>query len=98
MHRQPVAVLLLSIFLVFVVLYHGRVVTAGSFDWAAAALADTAVFQPETEASDGVQQTSTNNVARTLSAPFRALGRLFGGRKNDQQARTRTEKDKPKFE
>jgi len=38
MHRQPVALLLLSIFLVFVVLHHGRVVTAGSFDWAAAAL------------------------------------------------------------
>ena len=99
MHRQPVAVFLLSIFLVFVVLHHGRVVTAGSFDWAAAALADTAALQPETEASDGVQQTSTNNVARTLSAPFRALGRLFGGgRKDNQQARTRTEKDKPKFE
>jgi len=99
MHRQPVALLLLSIFLVFVVLHHGRVVTAGSFDWAAAALADSAVLPTETEATDAAQKKNGNGVARVLSAPFRALGRLFGGgRKDDQQAKARTEKDKPKFE
>ena len=100
MHRQPVALLLLSIFLVFVVLHHERVVTAGSFDWATAALADSAMLPTDTtEATDAAEKKSGNGVARVLSAPFRALGRLFGGgRKDDQQAKARGEKDKPKFE
>src|SRR5689334_21162470 len=107
MHRQPVALLLLSIFLVFVVLDRSRVVTAGTFDWATAAIAGTDLAASETDPSDSSQKKSGNSVARVLSAPFRALGRLFGGsrkdaaRKDDQhqaRARTEKEKDRPKFE
>lgn len=106
MHKQSVAALAISIFLVFVVLHPGRVVTAGAFDWANMALAQTEVFQNEMDPSDGAQQKDGNGVSRVLGAPFRALSRLFGGgrkkddsqKKDDQQAKARTEKDKPKFE
>lgn len=100
MHKQSVAALVISIFLLLVVVHPGRVVTAGAFDWANVALAQTEVFQSEVEPFDGTQQKDGNGVARVLSAPFRALSRLFGGghKKDGQQARTRTEKDKPRFE
>ena len=97
MHRQFVAVSLISIFLLFVVLDRSRVVTAGAFDWANMALAQTEVLA---EPFDGAEKKSGNGVTRTLSAPFRALSRLFGGgrKKDEQQARARTEKDRPRFE
>ena len=105
MHKQSVAALAISIFLLFVVLHPGRVVTAGAFDWANMALAQTEVLQSEMEPFDGAQKKDGNGVSRVLSAPFRALSRLFGGgkkkdesRQDTQQARARTEKDKPKFE
>jgi len=88
-----------------VVLHPGRVVTAGAFDWANMALAQSEVFQNEMEPSDGAQKKDGNGVSRVLGAPFRALSRLFGGgrkdesrKKDDQQAPARTEKEKPKFE
>lgn len=39
-----------------------------------------------------------NRVARFFSAPFRAVGRLFGGGKDDGKPRRMTEKDAEKFE
>jgi len=106
MHKQSVAALAISIFLLFVVLHPGRVVTAGAFDWANIALAQSEVFQNEMEPSNGAQNNDSNGVSRVLGAPFRALSRLFGGgrkkdesrKKDDQQAKARSEKDKPKFE
>lgn len=100
MPKQSVAALAISIFLLFVVLHPGRVATAGAFDWANMALAQTEVLQSEVEPSDGAQKKDGNGVSRVLGAPFRALSRLFGGgrKKDEQQAKARTEKEKPKFE
>ena len=100
MYRQSIAALLLSLLLLFVLFNRGRVVTAGTFDWATATVAETALEPNEPIAPDGTQKKSGNSVARVLSAPFRALGRLFGGggKKDEQQAKTRTEKERPKFE
>jgi Flp pilus assembly protein TadD len=39
-----------------------------------------------------------NKLGRALSAPFRALGRLFGGKKRNQRPERLTEKDIAKFE
>ncbi len=39
-----------------------------------------------------------NSIGRVLGAPFRALGRIFGRKKNDQQAHRVTEKDLKQFE
>ena len=100
MYRQYVATFVISIFLLFVVVHHGPVVTAEGFDWATAAVAGTAASAGEPDPSGIGQKKSGNSVGRVLSAPFRAIGRLFGGgRKDDQQARARHEKEqRPKFE
>jgi hypothetical protein len=51
----------------------------------------------ETPNSEATQKKKGSGFARALGAPFRALGRLFGGgKKNDQQARRISEKGRQK--
>jgi len=53
----------------------------------------------EMSANTGDQQrTQVNNIGDTLSAPFRALGKLFGGGKKSKPASKIKEKDIKKFE
>jgi Flp pilus assembly protein TadD len=48
--------------------------------------------------TDDQQRTQVNNIGAALSAPFRALGKLFGGGKKNKPAAKITEKDIKKFE
>src|SRR5215471_20503358 len=48
--------------------------------------------------TDEEQRTQANNIGDTLSAPFRALGKLFGGGKKSKPASKIKEKDIKKFE
>ena len=92
------------ILMLVLVLVPGRsVVTAGGFDWSSVALDES---ESTTEVNDNSSDTTNaspkkkgNGFVRALGAPFRALGRLFGGgKKNDQQARRISDKDAEKFE
>src|SRR5215208_1883757 len=98
MRKQTVAASLLSAFLIFGVIDRKSVATAGGFDWSAVAVEETEVVD-NTDTSEATQTSKGNSFGRALSAPFRALGRLFrGGKKNDQQARSSSNKDRAKFE
>src|SRR5829696_9139738 len=101
MRKQTVAASLLSAFLILGVIDRKSVATAGGFDWSTVAVEETEVVD-NTDTSDTTQKSKGNSFGRALSAPFRALGRLFGGgkknEKNDQQARSSSNKDRAKFE
>src|SRR5215212_8078296 len=98
MRKQTVAASLLSALLIFGVIDRKSVATAGGFDWSTVAVEETEVVD-NTDTSDTTQKSKGNSFGRALSAPFRALGRLFrGGKKNDQQARSSSNKDRAKFE
>jgi Flp pilus assembly protein TadD len=76
---------------------------AQRFDWAALAVDEASVAADtnnnEQETSDAPQKKQGNGFVRALGAPFRAIGRLFGGgKKNDNQARRISDKDAAKFE
>jgi Flp pilus assembly protein TadD len=97
MRKESVGASLLSVVLVFGVIDRRSAVTAEGYDWSTVALEQTEVVDNET--GDETQKKSGNSFGQVLSAPFRALGRLFGGgKKNDQGARRVTEKDRKKFE
>lgn len=99
MRKQSVGASLLSVVLVLGVIDRSSVVTAGGFDWSTVALGQTEVAGDETENGDKTKKKSDNGFTQALSAPFRALGRLFGGgKKNNQEARRSTEKDQKTFE
>lgn len=97
----------LTLMLVLVLLPFTSVHTAASFDWSSGAR-DESVF--DESASDTVTDNNAetasdapkkrgNGFVRALGAPFRALGRLFGrGKKQEQTARGITEKEAAKFE
>lgn len=105
MSKSTFASSLMAVVLFFALVPYHHVATAEGFDWAAFAAAeatadpvDTNVDQSTTETS---QKKKGNSFARALGAPFRALGRLFGGgsKKNEQTAtRKPTEKDAAKLE
>jgi Tfp pilus assembly protein PilF len=102
---------LLAVVLLFAFVQHQTAANAGIFDWSAL-VAEQVAIEDSTAAdanADGTTKdsadTSTqkkgNGFVRALSAPFRALGRLFGGgskKNNDQQARRISNKDAEKFE
>ncbi len=104
MLKSSIFVSLLTVILLFTVAERSSVATAGSFDWAALVEIDqdaaTETFEtPDSGTAKSTQQKRGNGFARALGAPFRALGRLFGGgKKNDQQARRMSDKDVAKFE
>lgn len=102
-HQKTLAASFLSISLVFALVDQRSVVTAGSFDWSTVPVAETQVVDNDT---DTKPEKKSGGFARALGAPFRALGRLFGGggkKKTEQPAtatapRKITEKDAAKFE
>lgn len=102
MKKQTLAASFLSIFLLFAIVDRRSVVTAGNFDWSSITLEETQPADNDTDKNQA-EKKKGNSFARALGAPFRALGRLFGGggKKNEQSAsaaRRTTEKDAAKFE
>ena len=92
--------------LVLTLFFSAQVTTAGGFDMSSVTW-DATISDPyvnESETTDGtVQKKKGNSFARALSAPFRAIGRLFGGGKknedkNNQLARRISDKEAAKFE
>jgi Flp pilus assembly protein TadD len=108
MSKNTFASSLIAIIVVLAFVPLRSVATAGGFDWAAlvaleaAAQADENGSQQETSAAP--QKKGGNSFARALGAPFRALGRLFGGKSNggskkiEQSARKISEKEAATFE
>ena len=98
MSKKAFASSLLAVYLMFAFVQHHTTANAGIFDWSASVVEQVAVEEPAAgdANNDGTTKdsadTSTkkrgNGFVRALSAPFRALGRLFGGsgKKNDQQS------------
>jgi Flp pilus assembly protein TadD len=104
MTKSTVIASLLAFVMLFGIVQRSSIVTAGGFDWAALALeeeAATAADAPDntTDTADAPQKKKGNGFVRALGAPFRALGRLFGGgKKNEQQAHRISNKEAEKFE
>ena len=112
MSKKTFASSLLAVILLFAFVQHHTAARAGVFDWSA--LVAEQVAADESTAVDSTADGTTRDLAhaktkksgngfvRALGAPFRALGRLFGGgKKNDQQQvqmRRVTNKDLEKFE
>jgi len=111
MSKKTFASSLLAVLLLFAFVQHHTAARAGIFDWSA--LVAEQVAADESTAVDSTADGATRDLAhartkksgngfvRALGAPFRALGRLFGGgKKNDQQVQMRrvTNKDLEKFE
>jgi Flp pilus assembly protein TadD len=92
--------LLLTLLLLFVVVERDSITTAGPFDWTTIPAAEDGKTDTEetTGSSDAAQKKKGNGFVRALSAPFRALGRLFGGGKKDKQVARTSVKDASKFE
>jgi len=106
MSKRIFASTFISIALLLAFVPHHSVVTAGVFDWSALVAGEAVA---DLTAADSTTDTTTkdsdaprkggNGFVRVMSAPFRALGRLFGGgKKNEQQARAISNKDAKKFE
>lgn len=102
---------LMALVLLVALVSHPRVTTAEGYDWAAIVAAEEAAQAAENETAQEAAETqkkkSGNSFARALGAPFRALGRLFGGnkdnKKSEQSAKHKatekvTEKDAATFE
>jgi Flp pilus assembly protein TadD len=107
MSKRIFASTFLSIALLLAFVQHHSVATAGFFDWSALvageAVADATVADSnnDTTTKDSTESSKkgSNGFVRIISAPFRALGRLFGGgKKNEQQARGISNKEAEKFE
>ena len=98
---------LMALILLVALVSHPRVTTAEGYDWAAIVAAEEAAQAAENETAQETAETqkkkSGNGFARALGAPFRALGRLFGGsnnkKKSEQSAKQRVrEKEAATFE
>src|SRR5215212_752943 len=108
MSKSTFASSLIAVILVLAFVPLRSVATAGGFDWAAFVAAEAAAQVDEEadqqQASEGKEKKSGNSFARALGAPFRVLGRLFGGsskgdhKKNEQSARKITDKEAATFE
>jgi Flp pilus assembly protein TadD len=111
MSKKTFASSLLAVFVLFAFVQHHTAANAGIFDWSALVAEQVAVDESTAvdSTADGTYKDLANartkkggnGFVRALSAPFRALGRLFGGgKKNDQQqqARRTSSKDIDKFE
>jgi len=112
MSKKTFASSLLAVVLLFAFVQHHTAANAGLFDWSTLVAEQAAVDEPAAvdsntdgttkDSADASTKKGGNGFVRVLSAPFRALGRLFGGggKKNDQQqqARRTSNKDIDKFE
>jgi Flp pilus assembly protein TadD len=106
MAKSTFASSLMALMLVVAFVPYQSVATAGGFDWAAFTAAEAATQAGENDVTQDTSEASKkkrgNSFARALGAPFRALGRLFGGsgnKKGEQSsARKITQKEAAKFE
>ena len=105
MAKSTFASSLMAVILLLALVPYHRVATAEGFDWAALAAAEAAAETVDTdidqETADATQKKKGNSFAKALGAPFRALGRLFGGgsKKTEQSsARKPTAKEVATFE
>lgn len=103
MAKSTLASSLLAVILLLAIVPYHRVVTAEGFDWAALAAAEATQAENDVDRDTAAapEKKKGNGFARALGAPFRAIGRLFGGggKKNDQQAtRKISEKEATTFE
>ena len=98
---------LMAVILLVALVSQPRVTTAEGYDWAALAAEEAAAEAAENETAQETAETpkkkSGNGFTRALGAPFRALGRIFGGgnsnKKNEpSSARKISEKDAATFE
>ena len=98
---------LMALILLVALVSQPSVTTAEGYDWAAHVAAEAAAEAAENDAAQETAETpkkkSGNSFTRALSAPFRAIGRLFGGgnssKKNEPStARKISEKDAATFE
>lgn len=105
MAKSTFASSLMAVVLLLALLPYQRVATAEGYDWEALAAAEAAAEagynEIDQETSEAPQKKKGNSFARALGAPFRALGRLFGGgsKKTEQSsARKLSEKEIATFE
>jgi len=110
MSKKTFASSVLAVFLLFAFVQHRTAANAGIFDWSTLVAEQVAVDDStavdstadgtNTELAAAKTKKGGNSFVRALSAPFRAIGRLFGGgKKNDQQqVRRITNKDIDKLE
>lgn len=100
MHKQTLAASFLSVFILFGIIDYRSVVTAETFNWSTITAEETQVLDNDND-TDRPEKKKGNSFARTLGAPFRALGRLFGGgkKKTEQTAERKiTQKETATFE
>jgi type IV pilus assembly protein PilF len=107
MAQRTYASSLIAVVLALALVPYQRIVTAEGFDWTTLTADEAAAASVETdgeqEASGTTQKKKGNGFKRALGAPFRALGRLFGGggdkKKTEQStARKISDKDAATFE
>src|SRR5690349_7474300 len=110
MSKKTFSSSLLAVVLLFAFVQHQTAANAGIFDWSTlvadqlsadnSATADSNTDGTTKDSADASTQKKGNGFVRALGAPFRAIGRLFGGgKKNDQQqARRISNKEAEKFE
>jgi Flp pilus assembly protein TadD len=94
---------LMALILLVALVSHPRVITAEGYDWAAIVAAEEAENETAQETAETQKKKSGNSFARALGAPFRALGRIFGGgnskKKTEQSAKQKvSEKEAAPFE
>jgi Flp pilus assembly protein TadD len=103
MHKMAISISLITIMVTVLLPGLSTVAIADGFDWNSTSVVASATLGDVNEADSSTPATTQkkqgNGFVRALGAPFRALGRLFGGnKKNDNQARRISEKDEKKFE
>ena len=110
MSKKTFASSVLAVFLLFAFVQHHTAANAGIFDWSTLVAEQVAVDEStavdstadgtNTDLAAAKTKKGGNGFVRALSAPFRAIGRLFGGgKKNDQQqVRRISNKDIDKLE
>ena len=94
MPKKTFASSLLAVVLLFAFVQHQTAANAGIFDWSTLVAdqlsADNSAVDSNTDgtskdSADASTEKKGNGFVRALGAPFRAIGRLFGGgKKNDQ--------------
>jgi Flp pilus assembly protein TadD len=102
MSKKTLHASLLAVLLAVGVVQHHSIVTAATVLTEEALAEETAFDVDDVSTIDKLPTKNKrgNGFVRAIGAPFRALGRLFGGggKKNEQQARRMNNKDSDKFE
>ena len=94
---------LMALILLVALVSQPRITSAEGYDWAAHEAAEAAANETAQETAETTKKKSGNSFTRALGAPFRALGRLFGGGNSNKKsepatARKISEKDAATFE